>query len=54
MTEHLIEDGRKVRLNPGDWISLPANLPHKARNVSSEDAILLIAFSSANGETVKE
>lgn len=51
--EHVIEDGRKVRMNPGDCINLPVNLPHKAQNVGSEDAILLIAFSSAYRETVE-
>ena len=52
--EHVIEDGRTVRLHPGDCITLPAHLPHQARNVSDEDAVLLIAFSSAHRETVGE
>ncbi len=51
--EHVIEEGRSVRMNPGDCINLPVNLPHKARNVGSEDAILLISFSSAYRETVE-
>ncbi len=50
--DHVVDDGRVVRLHPGDCISLPAHLPHQARNVSAEDAVLLIAFSSANRETV--
>ena len=52
--EHVIEDGRTVVLNPGDCINLPRDLPHKARNLSaSEDADLLIAFSSAYRETIE-
>lgn len=52
--EHVIENGRTVVLHPGDCINLPRNLPHKARNLSTtEDADLLIAFSSAYRETVE-
>jgi len=52
--EHLCEEGRKVRLNPGDSIVLPANLPHNARNVSCEEAVLVVAFPSGNRETLGE
>ena len=48
---HRIEEGREVELAEGDVITLPANLPHKARNTGEEDAVLLIAFSSADRKT---
>jgi mannose-6-phosphate isomerase-like protein (cupin superfamily) len=51
--EHVIEEGRTVELNTGDCINIPVRLPHRARNISSDDAILLIAFSSAHRETVE-
>ncbi|AWT59796.1 MAG: hypothetical protein DF168_00991 [Candidatus Moanabacter tarae] len=51
--EHFIEGGRRIQMQPGDSINLPANLPHKARNISSGEAILLISFSSAYRETIE-
>ncbi len=51
--EHVIEEGREVRMGPGDCINLPVNLPHRARNVGSDDALLMISFSSAYRETVE-
>ena len=51
--EPMIEDGGKVRMKPRDSINIPVDLPHRARDGSSEDAILMIAFSLADGETVK-
>jgi quercetin dioxygenase-like cupin family protein len=47
---HTLEDGKEVELNPGDTISIPPKMPHKARNISDVDAVLFIAFSSANRE----
>lgn len=54
IVKHRIEDGREVELNPGDVITVPPDLPHNAVNVSDEDALLFIAFSSANRETKGE
>lgn len=51
---HVIEEGREVELTEGDVISLPVNLPHKARNTGEKDAVLLIAFSSADRQTKGE
>jgi quercetin dioxygenase-like cupin family protein len=47
---HTIEDGKEAELNPGDTISIPPNMPHMAKNISDVDAVLFIAFSSANRE----
>ena len=52
--DHRVEEGAIVRLNSGDCISVPINLPHNARNVFSEDAILLVTFSSADRQTIGE
>ncbi len=49
--EHVIEGGKSVELNEGDVITLPTNLPHQARNIGQMDAVLLIAFSSADRRT---
>ena len=51
---HTIEGGEEIELDQGDVITLPANLPHRARNVAEEDAVLLIAFSSADRQTKGE
>ena len=51
---HTIEDGREIKLGPGDVITLPPGLPHKARNISEADAILSITYSSAERETKGE
>ncbi len=52
--KHRIENEQEVELNPGDVITLSPNLPHNARNVSDEDAVLFIAFSSAHRQTKGE
>ena len=39
-------------MNAGDAISIPAGVTHNARNVGQADAVLMIAFSSADRETV--
>ncbi len=48
---HLIEDGKEVEMEPGDVISVPRDLPHQARNIGNEDAVLFIVFSSGDRET---
>lgn len=52
--KHRIEDEQEVELAPGDVITLPPDLPHNARNVSDEDAVLFIVFSSGNRQTREE
>jgi quercetin dioxygenase-like cupin family protein len=45
---HLIEDGSRVELGPGDTITVPAGIVHNARCISAEPAEMFIAFSSAD------
>ena len=52
--EHTIEGGACVTLGEGDVITLPVGLPHRAKNIGTEDAVLLIAFSSADRLTKGE
>ena len=51
---HVIEDGQEVEMGAGDVITLPTDLPHRARNIGNDDAVLFIAFSSANRQTKGE
>lgn len=51
---HAIEDGKEVELGEGDVITIPPELPHNARNIGNSDAVLLIAFSSADREAEGE
>jgi quercetin dioxygenase-like cupin family protein len=41
---HTVSEGEEAILGPGDTISIPAGLPHSARNVGDEDAILTIIY----------
>jgi quercetin dioxygenase-like cupin family protein len=51
---HTVEGGREVMLEAGDTITIPENLPHQARNIGAEDAVLMIAFSSADRQMKAE
>jgi quercetin dioxygenase-like cupin family protein len=51
---HSIEGGKEVELSEGDTITIPANLPHYAKNVGDVDAVLMICFSSAARQTLRE
>ena len=45
----------EVEMAPGDTVTIPTGVPHQARNLSDrEDAMLFIAFSSADRQTVAE
>ncbi|HEY3234138.1 MAG TPA: cupin domain-containing protein [Polyangiaceae bacterium] len=48
---HTTETG-EVELRAGDTITLPAGLPHRARNVGDCDAVLFIAYPTAYREFV--
>ena len=51
---HAIENGEEVEMDQGDTITIPATLPHQARNIGAVDAVLLITFSSADRQMVLE
>jgi len=46
--------GNDVEMGPGDTISASPNVLHRARNIGDEEAILFIAFSSADRQTQGE
>jgi quercetin dioxygenase-like cupin family protein len=51
--EHSLGDERFI-MEPGDSISIPTGIVHNARSVGDEDAVMVIAFSSADRETEGE
>jgi quercetin dioxygenase-like cupin family protein len=42
------------QMETGDVVSIPANNWHCARNIGDCEAVLLIAFTSADRETIGE
>ena len=50
--EHYIEGTPRVRMKAGETIVIPRNRRHQARNAGATEAELLVAFSSAERETV--
>ncbi len=48
------EEGNEEILNEGDTITLYQGFTHQAKNVGEDDAVLFIAFSSANREVQGE
>ncbi len=51
--EHSLNDDT-FRMSAGDTVSIPTGTIHNARNVGEEQAVLFIAFSSADRQTVGE
>ena len=52
--EHSLPQGGRATLNPGDCIVLEQGSEHQARNIGTEEAVVLVAFNSANRETIGE
>jgi quercetin dioxygenase-like cupin family protein len=48
--EHTAGPERVFHLKAGDTITLPAGTAHRARSVGAEDAVMLVAYSSAYRE----
>ena len=46
---HTTESG-ETKLEAGDTITLPAGLPHRARNIGDHDAVLIIAYPTGHRE----
>jgi quercetin dioxygenase-like cupin family protein len=51
---HTFTGGRETELSVGDTVVIPANVRHSATNIGEIDAVLFIAFSSADRQTVGE
>lgn len=51
---HTFEGGKDVEMNEGDSITVPPNIPHRARNIGTKDAVLLVAFSTAERQVKGE
>ena len=51
---HTSAEGKETELMQGDTVTIPRNVWHCAVNIGREDAILFIAFSSAERLTVGE
>ena len=52
--EHVVEGTPNVRMKAGEAILVPRNAKHQAINTGATTAELLVAFSSAERETVIE
>ena len=49
--EHTGPGEQDVVLREGDTVTIPTNVWHQARNIGESDAVLFIAFSSADRQT---
>ena len=50
---HIMNDVT-VDMRAGDVVSIPRGVMHNARNIGTEDAILMVSFSSADRLVVGE
>jgi quercetin dioxygenase-like cupin family protein len=51
---HELGDGAEAEMGPGDTVTAPAGVPHRARNVGDVDAVLMVSFSTGKREVVGE
>jgi len=51
---HSIGNDQAFEMHAGDTIAVPAGVMHNARNVGTDDAVLMISFSSPVRETQGE
>ncbi len=51
---HTCADGKEAELGEGDTVTIPPNVWHCATNIGLTEAILFIAFSSAERQTIGE
>ncbi len=52
--QHTLDGDKTVEMKAGDTISIPPNIWHRAENIGDEEAVLFIAFSSADRQTIGE
>jgi quercetin dioxygenase-like cupin family protein len=51
---HTVTGDQETELGEGDTVVIPPNVRHGATNIGSTDAVLFIAFSSADRQTIGE
>jgi quercetin dioxygenase-like cupin family protein len=51
---HTNEVGGETELNEGDTVTVPPNTWHCAKNIGIDEAVLFIAFSSGDRQTIGE
>jgi quercetin dioxygenase-like cupin family protein len=51
---HTIVEGTEAELSEGDTVTIPPNTWHSATNIGETEAVLFIAFSSAERKTIGE
>lgn len=52
--EHTLPEGGTARLQAGDCIVIPPGKAHLAKNIGDDEAVVLVAFSSADRKMVIE
>lgn len=52
--EHSLPDGGTVEMRAGDTIAIPLVVAHHARNIGSDDAVLIVSFDDAWRKTIRE
>ena len=52
--QHSFVDGKYVKMQEGDTITVPAGVPHNASNIGNSEAVLAISFSSPVRLTIGE
>lgn len=52
--EHTLPEGGFAEMTAGDAITIPEGIWHNARNIGSDEAVLIVAFNSAWRETIGE
>lgn len=51
---HTWKNGDEVEMREGDTITIPCGMLHQARNIGAGNAVLIIAFTAADRQTVGE
>jgi quercetin dioxygenase-like cupin family protein len=51
---HTMADGAQAEMKPGDTVTVPPNVWHRATNLGPSEALLFIVFTSADRQTVGE
>ena len=51
---HTCAEGKEAELGEGDTVTIPPNVWHCATNIGQTEAVLFIAFSSADRQTIGE